>query len=173
MCLVIPYNLVFPEEQGRTWDVIYLATDFIFLIDIIVAFCTTVPDEELFTEIIDRKRIAMKYLGGWFWIDFISIIPFDLVLTAFTMQETDSGGHRGSGVNNLVRVSKMGKITKIIRLLRLVKVVKIFKNKERLTAHFSKTLQVNSGTERLAFSGMIFIFMSHIFACAWTFLGQF
>ena len=107
---------------------IYYITDFIFFIDIIVAFCTTLPDEDNFSEITNRATIAIRYLKGWFWIDFLSIVPFDNLITL----AMNSGSQ--SNVNNLVRVSKMGKITKIIRLIRLVKVVKIFKNKERLTA---------------------------------------
>jgi hypothetical protein len=134
VCLVIPYNLVFMEKQGREWDLVYYITDFIFFIDIIVAFCTTLPDESSFNEITKRSTIAYRYLAGWFWIDFLSIVPFDDLLTL----AMNSGST--NNVNNLVRMSKMGKITKIIRLIRLVKVVKIFKNKERLTAQFSKSL---------------------------------
>ena len=53
--------------------------DVMFLIDIIVTFFTSVNDERSCTEVVDRKQIAVLYLKGWFWIDSISIFPFDLV----------------------------------------------------------------------------------------------
>jgi len=73
----------------------------------------------------------------------------------------------------LLRTLKIGKIGKMIRLMRLVKVFKILKNKNNLTAHFSKSLEINAGTERIFFSGLIFFFMNHVFGCAWVLIGQY
>ena len=73
---------MFLNELPFEWSIVYYITDFIFVIDIIVAFCTTVPDDKNFTEIIDRGAIATNYLTGWFWVDFISIVPFDDLISA-------------------------------------------------------------------------------------------
>ena len=60
VCLIIPYNLVFIEKQGWEWDLIYYITDFIFLIDIVVAFFTSyIPEGDSFSEITDRDKIAI------------------------------------------------------------------------------------------------------------------
>ena len=80
--IVVPYRLAFYPDQSSTWTAIYLAMDFCFLLDIIVTFFTSVPDEHNCTEIVDRKKIAYIYLKGWFWIDSLSIFPFDLIATA-------------------------------------------------------------------------------------------
>ena len=62
---------------------------------------------------------------------------------------------------------------KLIRLMRLVKVFKLLKNKEQLTAQFSKTLQIDSGTERLAISGIMFALAFHVFGCIYFLVGDF
>jgi hypothetical protein len=52
--------------------------DGIFFTDIIVNFlCALETDQG--DLIIDRKVIAIEYLKGWFWIDFLSTIPITLV----------------------------------------------------------------------------------------------
>jgi hypothetical protein len=76
-----PYLLAFSEDIDvsnlNTLDIIL---NIFFLIDMILLFFTAYVNEEL--DIIDTKReIALEYLKGWFIIDFISILPFDMVLT--------------------------------------------------------------------------------------------
>ena len=84
VCIVVPYRLAFfPDEQKGPWFVIYSTMDFCFLIDIVVTFFTSVNDEATCTEITDRKKIASLYLKGWFWIDTLSIFPFDLIASAY------------------------------------------------------------------------------------------
>lgn len=46
-------------------------------------FFTTLYDEEKLVEIIDRKIIAKSYLSGWFLIDFLSIVPFEILMSQF------------------------------------------------------------------------------------------
>ena len=62
----------------------------------------------------DKKIIAKNYLRFWFWIDMISILPFDAVGSAFD-----------AGV--LLRFAKIGKLYKLIRLSRLAKLFKLLK----------------------------------------------
>jgi hyperpolarization activated cyclic nucleotide-gated potassium channel 1 len=117
----------------------------------------------------DRTKIAKEYLSCWFWIDLISILPIDEMM----INNVNVQAEKKTNVNQLVRMAKLSKLTKVIRLFRLVKVVKIFKNSERITTHFSKSLEIKQGTNRMIISGIVFIFTIHIFACAWVFLGQF
>ena len=83
VCIIVPYRLAFyPETQSNAWVVLYLAMDFCFFLDIIVTFFTSVPDDSTCTEVTDRNEIARLYLKGWFWIDSISIFPFDMIASA-------------------------------------------------------------------------------------------
>ena len=50
-----------------------------FVIDIIVIFNSAYYEDEI--DLIDnRKKIACKYMKGWFTIDVLSVIPFDNLL---------------------------------------------------------------------------------------------
>ena len=43
-----------------------------------------------FLEMIDtKKEISMNYLSGWFFIDLLSILPIDLIIIAFSQNNTD------------------------------------------------------------------------------------
>ena len=78
--LIVPVRLAFVEQDSTSWFVFYTITDVFFLIDLILTFFTSVPDEKRVYEITDKEVIAKKYLKGWFWIDLISILPFDILL---------------------------------------------------------------------------------------------
>ena len=55
--------------------------DFFFFIDIVVNFNSAYIDES-YEVIDDRKKIAHSYLVSWFLVDFLSIVPFELIVTA-------------------------------------------------------------------------------------------
>ena len=56
--------------------------DVSFLIDIFVTFNTAFYDHD--NDMIDnRHTIASSYLFGWFTIDLVAIIPFDILLKSF------------------------------------------------------------------------------------------
>jgi hypothetical protein len=112
------------------------------------------------------KEIARNYLRFWFWIDLISILPFSKISSFIG----NSGKH--AKANAMVRVSKMGKIYKLVKLMRLFKIMKLVKNKDKLNSHLQKQLRISSGTERLLFVTICFVFFTHIFACLWLLLGQ-
>ena len=51
----------------------------LFAIDIVVIFNSAYYEDEI--DLIDnRKKIACKYMKGWFTIDVLSVIPFDNLL---------------------------------------------------------------------------------------------
>ena len=52
--------------------------DLIFIFDLIVNFYAAFynKNDEL---VVDKKLIAKNYLRGWFFLDFIASIPFDIL----------------------------------------------------------------------------------------------
>ena len=66
------------EKQAFHLFVIDLVVDFMFIVDILTNFLTTyVADGEVIT---DRRKIAKHYLRGWFFIDALAAVPFDMVM---------------------------------------------------------------------------------------------
>jgi len=52
--------------------------DILFLFDILVNFISAIEDENF--QIVDDRSICFKeYMKGWFIIDVVAIMPFDLM----------------------------------------------------------------------------------------------
>lgn len=162
VCIIIPWRLAFANQE-LIWEVIYYLVDFLFLTDIFLTFITTIPDKEKMVQITDRCKIANNYIQGWFLVDLISIIPFDIFLSAAQQSPRD--------VNFLVRVTRFSKIYKLIRLMRIMKIFKAFRAKSSISFQFQQSLQINNGTERLMFSSVIFMFVCHVAACVFVIIG--
>ena len=70
------------QQETNTWCWVYYCIDTFFLVDIILTFFTTLPEHDDEEELTDRKEIARKYMKSWFPIEFLAIMPFDLIFTA-------------------------------------------------------------------------------------------
>ena len=112
--ILVPYRLAFFPEDDFQMMMIYAVIDTCFFIDLIMTFFTTTVDPRTQMYITDRRIIAKNYLRFWFWIDMISILPFDAVSSSMD-----------AGV--LIRFAKIGKLYKLIRLSRLAKLFKLLK----------------------------------------------
>ncbi len=63
-----------------------LIVDILFLIDILINFRTTYVNKH--DQVIAHPgRIALHYFKGWFLIDIVAAIPFDLMLIGSDTQE--------------------------------------------------------------------------------------
>ena len=133
-CMTTPVNLAFPADEDstdeRAWTIINAIIDLLFLIDIFVIFNTAIYDQ-YFQIIEDRKQIAIIYLKGWFAIDVLAILPFDLILNA--------GGLK-NGSNAMVRFARIGRLYRLVKLTRLLRVIKIMKDKNKFMKIFSDLL---------------------------------
>ena len=115
-------------------------SDWCFGIDTVLVFCTSYIDE-LGDEVIEFNHIAYRYVTGFFWIDFLSVVPFDLIISAMMGQASN------------MSYTSLLKALKIPRLLRLSRVFKKF---EELS------IAVLWRVFRLVFTVFIFV---HIFTC--------
>jgi len=95
----------------------------------------------------DHGVIVRKYLLGWFPVDLVSIIPYDLIAV---MMRDDS-------LSNL-------KVLRAIRLLRLAKLLRIIRL-GRLFRRFEATHEVNYAVLALNKFGFGILFLAHWMAC--------
>lgn len=66
-----------------------IAVDVTFVIDILINFRTTFVNGQ--DEVVSHPgRIAVHYLSGWFLIDLVAAIPFDLLLVNSDTDEVSS-----------------------------------------------------------------------------------
>ena len=100
----------------------------------------------------DRGAIAKKYLHGWFPIDLLAIIPFDLLINA-------------SDFNQMFKVARFGRLYKLIKLTRLLRILKIMKDKSSLIKYLNDILKIGLGFERLFFFLLMFFILCHLVSC--------
>ena len=73
------------EDVAIYWYIIDKSTDFILLIDIFLNFLTPVYIQH--EKVYKIKAIAKSYLKGWFWLDLISILPFEEVFNLLLSED--------------------------------------------------------------------------------------
>ena len=155
--LVAPARLAFVQKDDILWFWINNLIDLMFFFDILIIFNSAVINEDDYSIIDDRKEVACHYVSGWFLIDLLSIIPFDLILSS------------GSGnMNNMMKLMRIGRIYKLVKLTRLLKMLKLIKDRSKILKIVNETMKIGVGFERLFFFVMMFIMMSHIVSCLWV-----
>jgi hypothetical protein len=136
-------------------------TDALFGIDIIVVFMSEYYDGDM-NLISNHKLIAINYVKGWFFIDVLAIIPFEIIIT-----------NVAKGMNNLARIAKMGRLYKLVKLTRLLRILKVMKEKSKLMKYLNQFLKVGLSFERLFFFMLMFLMLCHIGACLWVMIAAF
>ena len=116
--LLVPYNVCFVDETTDVQFIFDLMVDFSFMVDIVLTFFTAY--EEKGTLVINRHMIAKNYLKGWFMLDVITTIPFQLL----EKMNTDANGASDSKALRLARIPRLYRLLRIFRLLRLLKLLK-------------------------------------------------
>lgn len=82
-----PGDVVVPgaEQTALPLAIIDLMLDIMFIADILINFRTTyISDGEIIT---DPRKIAHNYAKGWFVIDAVAAIPFDLIFSGLGTSE--------------------------------------------------------------------------------------
>ena len=100
------------------------------------------------------KIISNNYLTGWFIIDLLSVIPFDILFNL-------------GNINKISRFTRIGKISKLIKLSRIVRIAKIARVSSKLVKHLSHLLKIGASTERLILLLISFFALQHVIACLW------
>ena len=121
--LSLPIELAYEPEWTKTSANAWMNAliDFLFLIDIIVVFRTTVIGDngEIVT---DQKTIAIKYLKGSFTVDLLSTIPLDSMAGIF-LDEATAAQFKLFGCLKLIRVIRLNRIIRDLNVPGHIKVI--------------------------------------------------
>ncbi|KAM3187811.1 hypothetical protein ACTXT7_001588, partial [Hymenolepis weldensis] len=146
--IMVPYNAAFhrdgTERYLRTLDMI-IEVLFIIggFIDILLNFRTTFVSKS--GQVVHHsKEIALNYIRGWFILDLIAAVPFDIIKT---IQNPESP------------VATWMHLMKLARLLRLARLVQKI---ERYSQYSAVVLGILM---------CIFFLLAHWFACVWYSIG--
>ena len=103
-----------PTPPGElAWNYV---VDAVFFLDILVAF--NVPFFERLTDafVLDRGRIARRYLSCWFWIDLAAALPLDdMVSAAVSGTSTSPAQLRSVKLIRILRLTRLGKLHKLTK----------------------------------------------------------
>lgn len=128
--------VITPVQVGMlktTFDLLFafsLTVDFIFICDFILQFFLAYPLPGRRTRVLERRhwKIVVHYLKGMFFIELLTVIPFDLI-------------HMSIPADSPVRRFKAIKIIRTLRLLKLVRIVKASRVWQRLEIVFAMPYQ--------------------------------
>ena len=102
-----PYSAAFaPQLYIYKWDI---AVDLMFCFDIILNFNTGY--DKGFEVIMDKNMIIYNYLRGWFAIDLVATLPWDVMFE----------GVRGAKILRVLRVARAGRLISNVFMSRTIK----------------------------------------------------
>ena len=156
---LVPYNICFDvsSEEGYEWiETVDLIVDALFFIDIIINFLSSYEDAETGLPIISFKKIAGNYLKGWFILDFLAVLPVQLI------EEYLDGGNQ----LKLARLARLPRLYRLVRILRMIKMLRVFRKSSQFK-EWMNTLNVSVGLIRMANMLSLMFFMVHLMACFW------
>jgi len=152
VAIIAPIQVAMFEAQFDAMFVLNCLVDLLFAVDLVLQFFIMYPQRTNYgyTLVQNPKKIAIHYLKTWFVIDFISVLPFDLV---GLLSESDE-------------MKKM-KALKVFRLLRLLKLLRVLKA-SRLFRRFEIRMTITYGTFALIKFFCILLLITHWLANLWA-----
>ncbi|NCN10685.1 MAG: cyclic nucleotide-binding domain-containing protein [Leptospira sp.] len=142
-----PLRYILNYTPTKILKIMNILTTVFFCLDILIQFRTSYIDRGVI--ISNPKLVARKYLKTWFFIDFISGVPFELLLNYTGMY---------------------GQLLKILRLIRLGRLLKLFKMNTILMRR-ARIYNVQPGIMRLLIFLLWISLFAHWIALGWLHLG--
>ncbi|XP_064613900.1 potassium voltage-gated channel subfamily H member 6-like [Liolophura sinensis] len=134
------------DMQTRYKDpltIIDLIVDIMFIIDILINFRTTYVNKN--DEVVSHPgKIAVHYFKGWFLIDVVAAIPFDLLLFGSETDETTT-------------------LIGLLKTARLLRLVRVARKLDRYSEYGAAVLLLLMAT---------FALIAHWLACIWYAIGN-
>ena len=77
---LVPYRTIFIDSEEKFTFLFYFdaLVDLLYFVDLILNFCMAYEDADKKLET-RLKKIAINYLRSWFFLDFLSCIPFQYI----------------------------------------------------------------------------------------------
>jgi hypothetical protein len=127
--MILPVKFSFyADEDNPNWDIFDIVVDCIFFLDMILTFFTAYWDDERL--VVSMRGIAINYIKFWFWVDVISILPFEQIM--------NSGDTLA-----LVRISRLPRLYRLMKIFRMIRTVKVTKNQNNIWSQLHDLLKLS------------------------------
>lgn len=157
IAIVTPYEVAFLDPSSTSpLFVANKVIDVFFVLEIFITFSTPIQDPLSVQSniwISNRLTIAKMYIKGWFFIDFVSIVPFDVLSDAFGAPEN----------LRIVRVAKLLKLAKLLRVLKSLRIVD----------KYSNVITLSHSTRKLITFVTLICVLSHWYVDLYVYPGTF
>ena len=155
-----PFKISFTVDgEYPKWDSFDLFIDFLFLMDIVLTFFTPIYlKHELITS---HRLIAHEYFKLWFWIDLVSIIPFQRLFNMLSLNQS-----------SLLKLTKMPRLYRLVKISKLIRAMKMKRKGNTFVGKILRRLV--SGESLLANIMPLWLggaLIAYIFACVWHFIA--
>jgi len=147
--VVTPYEVAFLPTELNGLFVINRLIDLYFISDMVIQFFLMYRDEEKGVLVKDQQLIIQQYLKCWFWIDLVSILPFDMLGVIFDSDELNKA-----------------KALRVVRLFRLAKLLRILRA-GRMFDRWESAVAVNYSVLTLVKFLFLTVIVAHWMACVW------
>ena len=148
--VMVPYRICFSSGAEGLMFIFEQLITLSFLIDVGFNFNTAFMQDERW--ITDRGSIAVRYLQGWFWIDFPSAIPVELIDLLLEGDSSSLG---------------MLRFLRLFRLLRLLRLLKVGEYVAALEIRFD----INLTFLRIVQMVLQLLFLAHMLGCFWFYMA--
>lgn len=115
----------------------------------------------------DRFKIARKYLSGWFWVDLVASLPFDVVLNIIDGEniffEGEKTGTQQTTTLGLIKTMRLPRLLRLIKIMRVLRISKLAKSRPEVLwwVLYSKHANVFS----LIFQFVALLLITHYMTC--------
>ncbi|VDK34267.1 unnamed protein product [Taenia asiatica] len=163
--IMVPYNAAFQKDSTeRTLRTLDMIIEVLFIVDILLNFRTTFVSKS--GQVVHHsKEIALNYIRGWFILDLIAAVPFDVI---WTIQSPESPVNK----QKCIRISftsppfcghAKANWMHLMKLARLLRLARLFQKIERYSQYNAVVLSILM---------CMFFLLAHWFACGWFGLGS-
>uniref|UniRef100_A0A673IK03 Hyperpolarization activated cyclic nucleotide-gated potassium channel 3 n=1 Tax=Sinocyclocheilus rhinocerous TaxID=307959 RepID=A0A673IK03_9TELE len=124
--IILPWGITFFEDQNTLpWITFNVASDTLFLADLVLNFRTGIMEGDNSQIILDPQVISRRYLRGWFLVDFISSIPVDYIFLVVDIEARLESAevYRTARALRIVRFTKILSLLRLLRLSRLIRYI--------------------------------------------------
>ena len=166
---ITPIEIAFVDGFSMALNVVEYLVNSLFIIDMFVSLNSSFYDSNK-QLVQSRRKILVKYLRGWFFIDLMAAFPFELVENEFFSPSNIDGSVSFSTVNtsNLKQLMKLPRIYRLFRLARLIKMVTKTKTSDYLMK-IQEVFKLNSGFISLINYLVIISVAINFMGCVWFF----
>ena len=148
-----PFSLAHVQSDGLT---VVAMSDALFGLDVLLNFRTAIEDEEIGIYLTSGRTIAARYVRGWFWVDLLSAIPFEL----FASHDAEA--------TNLAKAFKFFRLLRMVRAIKLLRLMRVMRIINRLEMAF----MVRHHVKALVSYFGVCLLASHWIACCYFAVGE-